>query len=275
MIKYRKGRELLDQVSEDLISYDEGGMIDYSTLYKVLRRCNSTLGEKINPDREDVLSVENYKARIPEDFLNLNYALVCTTKKVNVTPPSGFLIEYEETCNLPYKFCSPCYSKNESNYTICQKINEQYFEFDDIKLVQVNTKSFKHCSERCPNLTVRSSYHIEIGDNGWITTNFESGNLYINYVGEMQDEDGDLLILDHPLVEQFYESAVTAHILKSAHYNKEGDYEGLYRDSLRTLSNHRSGAISFVSLSGYDEFRGLMQSQRKRFYNKYFGPILD
>lgn len=275
MIKYRKGRELLDQVADDLSSYDDGGMIDYSKLYKVLRTCNATLGEKINPEKDDVLSVENYRCRIPEDFLNLNYSLVCTNKKINITPPAGFQIEYESVCDLSSRFCSPCYSEDSSACSIVQKVNEQYYEFTDVKLVQVNSKSFKHCAPQCPNFYVNSGYVIEIGDNGWITTNFESGNLYVNYVSDLQDDDGDLLILDHPLVEPYYEAAVTSKILKGIVYNKDAEVAELYKDSLRHLSNARTEAIKFISISGYTEIRDLWLSQRRRFYNKFFAPIAD
>lgn len=273
MIKYRKGKEIIDQVADDLGSYDDQGLIDYSRLYKILRRCNATLGEKLNPDRQAVIHVKNYRAYLPEDFVSLNYAFVCTKREVNVTPPKGFQIEYKTLCTKA-KNCDPCITECDNDYAIFQLLDDEWTQYKSLETVSVNSKSFNKCNSECPNTRVNSHRTIEIGDDGTVTTTFTNGDLYLNYVGSMENEDGELLVLDHPLVEPYYEAEVTRQILKSIVYNKDGDVGELYKDTKIEAARARTAAMSFVNTPGYDEIRNLWKSQRERLYRKYFLPII-
>lgn len=274
MIKYRKAREIIDQVAEDLGSYDDQGLIDYSKLYKVIRKCNAVLGEKINPEKTEMVTISNYRGRLPEDFSNLNYALLCKTKKFNVTAPSGFQVEYKTLCEKKNGKCNPCLKECDNEHVIIQKCKEDWLEFSDLISVRVTTKSFKHCHASCPNLFVTHGTYIDIGDDGVITANFKEGDLFISYVGSMEDEDEDLLVIDHPLIEPYYEASLINQVLKLLLYNKEADVAQIYQDSLRDMGRARTQAISFYQTSGYTEIQNLFQAQRERLYNKYFAPIM-
>lgn len=272
MIKYKKAKELLDSVSEDLEAYADSGLIDNSRLYKIIRRCNAMLGEKINPEKEEIIIINNYKGRLPDDFQNMNFAFICRHKKANISFPSGFHVEYKTLCENKAT-CSPSLSQCGKDYVIVQKCNDEFVEYSKFDNVRVTTRSFKFCSTSCPNMWSSCDATIDISEDGWIKTNFQSGVLYINYVGSMEDCDGDLLILDHPMVEPYYEASVTNQIFKSLVRNKSSDVVELYKDSKMELSLAQTRAISFISVSGYDEIKDLFMAQRRRFLNKYFTPI--
>jgi hypothetical protein len=142
-MNYKKGKIILDQVGEDLSTYDDQGFIDHSKLYKVLRTCNATLGLKLNPEKTEVLHVSNFRTRLPDDFVSLNFAFLCTIKRFNVTPPSGFHVEYK---TMPeWKKNQACVWECENKTVIYQKCEEKWQEFSDVQLVRLTEKSFKKC----------------------------------------------------------------------------------------------------------------------------------
>lgn len=275
MIKYRRAQEIINQVADDLSSYYDQGLIDFSKLYKVIRKCNAALGEKINPEKQEVIHVKNFKSYLPEDFSALNYAFVCKTKTILAPPPpKGFQIEYKTICEGT-KSCSPCITECDNQVVIYQKLDENWTQFKDLEVVRISPKSFNKCNHDCPNVFSKSGNIFTIEEDSSITTTFETGEIYMNYVGVMENSDEDLLIIDHPLVEPYYEAELIKQILKLIVYNKDADVAQLYQDSLRELGRARKQAMDFVNTPGYDEIRNLFQSQRVRLHNKYFAPIMD
>lgn len=270
MIKYKKAKILIDQVAEDLDSYADNGLIDYSKLYKVLRRCNGDLGQRINPEKQAVIHIVNYRGMLPEDFVALNYALVCSTKRVNSTPPKGFQIEYETLC----KNGSTCGLHDcDPDYAVYQLLDDEWTQYIDLEAVRLSPKSYSRCTETCMNTKVHSPKILEINPDGSVTTTFK-GDVYINYVGSMEDDDNDLLVIDHEQVEGFYEAALIRAILKSAHYNKYDDVQHLYQDAKREYDIAKSLAVRFVNTPGYRELVDTVQAERTKVYNKYFKTIL-
>jgi len=273
MIKYRKAREIIDQVADDLSSYDDQGLIDYSRLFKVLRKCNEFLGHRINPEKQEVIRIQNFKGILPEDFSSLNFAFVCTEKLVNVTPPKGFQVEYKTVCKGK-KSCSPCLTDCDNDFVIYQYLDDDWIQFKSLEPLQISSKSFNKCTTDCPNVFVTCDKVIEVNPDNTVTATFEKGYVYLNYVGTMEDEDEDLLIIDHPLVEPYYEGELTRTILKSIVYNKDGAVAELYQDAKIEAARAKIDAMHFTAMPGYDEIRDLYQSQRVRLYKKYFLPIL-
>ncbi len=271
---YRKASELIEQVSEDLDSYSDQGLIDASKLYKILRRCNGQMGQRINPEKDQVIHVKDYRSYLPEDFLSLNYAFICKTRTVNVgTPNQGFHVEYKTVCTKDNK-CKVCVDESCGEVCIYQLLDENWTQFKDVEVLRVNPKSFNMCHNKCPNTYSNSPIEMELGSDGLVTTNFQNGWLYLNYTGSMEDEDGELLILDDPNVEGYYEGEIVKQILKTALYNKNADISQIYGDAKVEASRARTQALSYVSTWGYDEMRNVFQNERKHLYNKYFRPIL-
>ncbi len=75
-IQYRTFDDLLDSVKIDLRSLDLEGLIDPQQLIKVALKVNYELGLKVNPSRSKALEVHKGKAKLPEDFYVLNFALL-------------------------------------------------------------------------------------------------------------------------------------------------------------------------------------------------------
>lgn len=274
-MNYRKGRELIDQVAEDLSSYDDQGLIDYSKLYKILRRCNATLGLRINPEKTEMIQIKEYKGYVPEDFKVLNHAFLCKEKVYDVCAPKKVYVEYQTLCTGDKKTCSPCLTEDCGDYAIYQLLDDNWTQFKQLEVCRATTKSFNKCTTSCPNLFSKSGNEFEIQDDGTVVTNFQNGHLYINYMGTLEDSDEDLLVLDDPLVEPYYEAELTRQILKFIAYNKDGDVANIYGDAKIEASRAKITAISYVNAIGYKELQETYKAERDKLFAQYFRPILD
>jgi hypothetical protein len=120
-LKYRTFDQLLDEVFVDFQNYNLQNMIEPHQLIKVAKRVNYDLGLRIFMTKQAVLEVEKGKAKLPDDFFVLNFALVCDEYEVHEAMPQGTWIEdrplitpYKSTpasvdfCAAPTVNCSKC-----------------------------------------------------------------------------------------------------------------------------------------------------------------------
>lgn len=279
--KYRSFDSLMEDVSIDFSSYALDGMIDAAQLIKVATRVNYDLGIKIHRTKQVVLDVEHGRARLPHDFAYLNYAFICGDYTISQTMPSG---THVETVNAPtYKpdpgFTGPCEDpqcddvcvikpcENNDGYKLIQKVNtseyRHYTVFSPIKIATVNDAT---CD--CPNINIRSEMIGEIKD-GFLKTNFKTGKVYINFQGAMEDAEGNLLVLDHPYCNEYYEYALKQRILENMIFNGENvsNQLGLVETRLRAARNN---ALSFVNTPDFAELKKVWLLNRKAQYHNYY-----
>ena len=234
--KYRTFDQLLADVSIDFSGHALEGMIEPQQLIKVATRVNYDLGLRIHRTKEYLLEVEHNKVKLPEDFKYLNYAFVCDEFKITNTFPSGTHVDTTQTKYVPapdggdtgpcddptckdvcvVKTC-PTEENGETvynQYMVVQYMGaEQYRTSSRFYPLRIkdNTSSIQ-CD--CPNINIQAIDIAEIKD-GFLLTNFTSGKVYINYQGAMEDDEGNLLVLDHPYCNEYYEYALKQRILEN------------------------------------------------------------
>lgn len=287
--KYRTFDSLMEDVSIDFSSYALDGMIDAAQLIKVATRVNYDLGIRIHRTKQVVLDVEHNKARLPHDFAYLNYAFICGDYNVEVSMPSGTYIEdvavdyvpdpgFTDSCS-DGKCNDVCVIQNcpdGQEYKLIQKVApsqyRSYTAFSPLRITNVNDAT---CD--CPNINVRSEMIGEIKD-GFLKTNFKTGKVYINYQGAMEDNNGNLLVLDHPYCNEYYEYALKQRILENMIFAGEpvGNQMGLIEQRLRAARNN---ALSFVNTPDFAELKKVWLMNRKAQYHNYYnmfksGPTL-
>ena len=98
--------------------------------------------------------------------------------------------------------------------------------------------------------------------NGFIETNFEEGDMYISYDSLMEDDEGNLLVLDHPIVNEFYEYALKERIYENLLMAGEAvtNYFQLSAEKLRMARNN---ALSFINTPDFAELRENWRMNRK------------
>jgi len=158
---------------------------------------------------------------------------------------------------------------NDPFYHIPKVIyNTQGRRYESKKLIQMRIDKSKSVSADCINLQSRASFAGYI-KNGFLVTNFDEGVVFINYQSLMEDDQGNLLVMDHPLVNEFYEYAIKQRIYENLFMGGENvsAFIQLVEQRLRAARNN---AISFVNTPNFREMQRTWEMNRKAMYHKYY-----
>ena len=285
--KYRTFSQLMEDVSIDFSNYALEGMIEPAQLIKVATRVNYDLGLKIHRTKEVILDIEHGKAQMPMDFQYLNYAFRCGSYSINNTMPSGTHIE---TFNdVPYVPApgemSPC-SKDDTckdvcviktcddknSYQLVQKVGPSNFRtFTDWTELRIQGVNDKVCY--CPELGAQAPDIAELKD-GFLLTTFKTGKVYLSYQGAMENADGELLVLDQPYCNEYYEYAIKQRILENMVFNGENVSNQLQLVETR-LRASRNNALSFVNTPNFAEMKKMWEVNRRAQYHNYYNMFLS
>ena len=279
--KYRTFDQLYEDVSIDFASFTLEGMVDPAQLIKVATRVNYDLGLRIHRTKEAVIDIEHGKAKLPYDFAYLNYAFRCGDYTIVDRPPSGTHIEtFNDVPYVPAPGESgPCDDPecrdvcviktcNDTNqHQLVQKIRpgryRTFSAFMPLRIKNVN----KHVCD-CPNINEQCSDIAEIKD-GFMLTSFHQGKVYFSYQGALEDIEGNLLVLDHPYCNEYYEYALKQRILENMLFAGEnvGNKLSLIEQRLRAARNN---ALSFVNTPDFRELYEVWRINRKAQYHNYY-----
>jgi len=203
---------------------------------------------------------------------------VCTPETVNCGKCNNISCTCDIPSVLPYDQYQPYGSycikprvflncKNEP-YELVQIINTEtrtYKQLSPIKIV--NSSRSIDCS--CPNLYVNSGTIGWIKD-GYLYTNFDCGNVYINFQGMLQDDDGNLLVPDHDMLNEYYEYALKQRILENLIMNDETSAGKKLEIIEMRYRAARNNALSFVNTPNFGEFKKVWEMNRKAMYARYY-----
>lgn len=273
LIKYRTFEQLLEDVSVDFSAYALEGMIEPQQLIKVAMRVNFDLGLRIQRQKQEILDVDKGKVKLPSDYYSLNFAFMTGTYRVETKIPAGTVIEDKildpGTVKLDENGCpvdsSVCMTDCGDYYQLIQKTKTDvkvYETFSQLKAVG------QGIANTCPNSRWDQSQHIMEIRDGYIYTNFTSGKIYINYQAQMENHEGELIVMDHPMVNEYYEYALKQRILENMIFAGEqvSQQLGLIEARLRAARNN---ALSFVNTPNYAELQKIWKMNRKAQYDKY------
>jgi hypothetical protein len=285
--KYRTFSQLMDDISIDFSTYALEGMIEPQQLIKVAQRVNYDLGLKIHRTKQVIVDIEHGRGQLPSDFKYVNYAFRCGSYKINASMPSG---THVETFNdVPYVPApgekSPCSTddtckdvcviktcNDKKNYQLVQKIGpDQYRCFDHWTQLRIQDVNDAVCY--CPSLGAQALDIAEVRD-GYLITTFKTGKVYLSYQGAMEDSTGDLLVLDHPYCNEYYEYAVKQRILENMVWQGENVSQQLNLIEGR-LRGARNNALTFVNTPDFKEMRKVWTMNRRAQYHNYYNMFLS
>jgi len=280
-LKYKTFDELLNEVGTDFVMYNNEGLIEPAQLIKVAQKVNYDLGLRIHSTKEKILDVEHCKVKLPDDFYVLNYAYLTATYKVNYRTYAGRETENKiigwsnnEACPRCYKpevdcCCEATYSQECQNgekifVQVVEKRKTETRIYETFDRVRIATDTGRN--DALNNTHGGSTGYIK---NGYIYTNIDNGSLYISYQGALEDDEGNLLVLDHPMINDYYEYAIKARLLENLFINGEDVAQKiqLIEPKLRIARNN---ALSIVNTPDFAEMRKLWELNRKAMYHKYY-----
>lgn len=276
-LKYRTFDSLLEDVKIDLKALATDTTIDPSQLYKVAMRVNYDLGLRIYMTKEHVLEVCKGKVKLPDDFYVMNFALICGQYKHTFAVPQGTNVQDVTPEWRPWveqNYCSDvslpeqpvCLTKCGSSYQLIQIVNTETRTYDHFAPIRFRNSQFIDCD--CPNLQHMAKDEAYIKD-GWIYTSLEEGNLYINYQGTLENTDGQLMVPDHPMINEYYEYALKKRILENLIMdgNNVAPQLQLVAQEYRTARNY---ALTIVNTPNFSEMQKVWAMNRKAMYGKYY-----
>ena len=184
-----------------------------------------------------------------------------------ITPEYNPLVPYGDYCVKPRVFMN---CKNEC-YELVQKVNNSTFTYRNLLPLRIveNPESVE-CD--CPNLYLQTGNKAWI-QNGFLFTNFTTGKVYINYQGQMEDEQGNLLVPDHDMLNEYYEYALKERILENLYINGEPDIERRLQLIQSKLKEERLRSNGIVNMTGYYELVETLNNNRREKYNRYWMPF--
>lgn len=273
-LKYITLNQLMASVESDFSSYADNGMIDRGKVIKIVRKVNEDVGLKIFKEKETVIDIQNFKGELPEDFMLLQLALVCNAESYTLNLPGSVLGTHtEEHVHVvptnTYCNTGACLESRNGCYWVTQTYKNKTIKYSNLQPVRITQRGLNVCSDNCPNQKWNKGlYEVDI-DNGQITTGFREGKLYINYLSDMVNENGELLLLDHALVQPYYEYAIKKHLIENWMVNKQADVYNLLPYYKNELKEARIAALNFTETIEYTEIQDVYRINRLRFYNRY------
>jgi hypothetical protein len=105
--------------------------------------------------------------------------------------------------------------------------------------------------------------------NGFLNTTFETGKVYLNYQGELVDDNGNLMVPDHELLNEYYEYALKQRIFENLFINGEDVSQRMQIVEAR-LREARNNAISLVNTPNFKRNGTTLVANRKAMYGKYY-----
>lgn len=304
-LKYRTYEQLLAEIQSDFKKLYLQDYINPQEFIKVAKRCNYELGLRVFKTKEAVLDVEKGKAKLPNNFNVLNFAFVLGSYTVREPLISGTHVEnvkvgptynpgdwsdvdlcapYQSDPVVVKKPCGECGLK----YTNCncKPVGDVHLNCkgDFMVLVQnfkYHTRTWKDMynvriidnpdvvDADCPNKTAQARQSAYIR-NGFIYPSFKTGKIYINYQGNMEDDEGNLLVPDHDMLNEFYEYAIKQRVFENMVMNGEVVNPNQLQLIEQRLKSSRNNAYSLVNTPNFNELRKIWEVNRKAQYHNYW-----
>ena len=276
VVKYKTFDELLDEVKVDFHVYNIEGMIEPGQLIKVAQRINYDLGLRIHTEKQKILEIVDGKVKLPDDFYVLTMALLCANYQVKEEVLQGTHTEdvYMNVCTVCNQPTSSCGC--ETVVTVCENkyvkvvhrenfVTKEYTEFKRLYVRPAKAVdpvcSTKPDYDHWMEAELRNGYLYIIG--------IDTGKVYLNYLGNMEDENGNLLVLDHPMINEYYEYALKQRILENLYMNGEDVTQRMQLIEQR-LRPARNNALTIVNTPDFKEMYNLWKLNREAMYGKYY-----
>lgn len=288
--EYMKLSELMAGVKSGLQTLDDSGMIDDDRVIPIVMACNEKLGEKIFRSIQCTTTVDNFKADIPTDMFKIEniFAISTTANSIIRTNPliSGarqleFSLETPINCNTlvgtmtapcPADTCTPPCTLTDFNknyYVTSKPKNELLFTYQNIRPLILGKGITNKCTNYCPSTRWKGEYQADIV-NGEFELSFEKGELYISYLGNMIDADGDILIPKHPLLNDYYKYAIIENIFEDMYLNSEADILQRLQYTTEHKKESYSRAWNFINSAQVGQFSKLKKKWEMDYYNEWY-----
>lgn len=164
----------------------------------------------------------------------------------------------------------------------CHHEERHYHHFEPI-FIQSCRRASAFCSQddfRLPgNVGILKDNFLELGrirhdrGRGFAIDHEQCVKVYLNYQGMLEDEDGNLLVLDHPMINEYYEFAIKERILQNLYLNGEPDIERRLHYMEGKLREARHDALQIAYMPDFSLIKSTMSIQRRKMNEIHVAPF--
>lgn len=211
-------------VKEELKSYFDSGAVDDLMFNTYLNKCLEKLGKGTYYITEEILNIEDFECRLPDNFYSLREAWLCTEvsgfpyqsansfysqaaseSTIQVSP----VISGGEPCtNVDCVDCGEANCMPELIQAVYKTNNERNITYKKTFLLKpgnISTKS--RCSADCKNFGSSAPDSFDIRDNKFVV-NFSCGKVYITFYATEYDNSGNQMIPDNFRIKEYLEAYI-------------------------------------------------------------------
>lgn len=210
-------------VKEELKSYFDTGAVDDLMFPTYTDKCLRKLGRTTYVISEEILYIEDFQARLPDNFFAVREAWLCT--EVDGYPYRSANSFYSQAASETTIQVSPVVSggvpcTNAECTTGCPECmpdliqavyktnNERNVSYKRQYLLKPGNISVKaNCTLDCANFGSSAADSFDIRDNK-IVTNFRKGTVYLIFYATEYDNGGNQLIPDNYRIREYVEAFI-------------------------------------------------------------------
>jgi hypothetical protein len=209
-------------VKEELKSYFDTGAVDDLLFPTYLDKCLRKLGRATYVISEQLLQIEDFQARLPDNFFAVREAWLCTEidgfpyKTANsfysqasseTTIQVSPVISNQVSCNsnCPPDNCTCMPELIQSVYKTNNEVNLTYTKKYLLKPGNISVRA--DCTLDCANFGSSSADSFDIRDNK-LVTNFRCGTVYLVFYATEYDNSGNQMIPDNYRIREYIEAFI-------------------------------------------------------------------
>lgn len=200
-------------VKEEMKPYFDTGAVDDVLFPLYTKKCLDKLGKSSYSINHAILRIEDYSSRLPDGFLAVREAWMCTSEEGSYQLPGAVYNQIMKTSiriDNPDVHCDVCAvcANPEMIRAIYKTTNEVIFSIKRTHLLSPGNISVNdHCTWDCANKGTTSIDTFDIRDNKFIT-NFREGVVYVVFYEEQYMENGYQLVPDNIRVLEYIEATL-------------------------------------------------------------------
>lgn len=217
-------------VKEEFKSYFDTGAVDDLLFPTYLDKCLRKLGKSSYVISEQLLYIEDFEARLPDNFFAVREAWLCTAipgypyqtansfysqaaslTTIQVSPViSGGAPCTNLQCTTGCPECMP--ELIQAVYKTNQQVAVEYHRQYLLKPGNISVQA--HCDLQCANFGSSSADSFDIRDNKFVT-NFRNGVVHLIFYSTAYDGAGNELIPDNYRIREFVEAFIKYKVMET------------------------------------------------------------
>lgn len=254
---------IVAEVKQELSSYFDSGSLTETLIPTYIDNALRRLKMMVLQYEEDIVSVDNYRAKLPNNLSYLKDAFLCTAIKDVTNPVMTTKYEYYKKiyCN------DECGNEYETFSQETQTIPSWIVTHMAPTLLRVYYTSRAFCSDDCNGLNSDSPEIIRINGKT-LTASFSEGNIYIQYYSRPMDEHGPL-IPELVEVEEFIKAAIYYNLFKILYNSVTDESINMIERKLAMYKQEYyakyESALNMLKIQTKQQLRDGITKQRRRF----------